>query len=32
MVNMLSDNQDLIIGMLGAAMIYAYSYWYYRKE
>ena len=29
---MLSDNQDLLIGILGAAIIYAYSYWYYRKE
>jgi hypothetical protein len=31
MENMLSDNQDLLIGILGAAMIYAYAYWYYRK-
>ena len=32
MVNTLSDNQDLLIGILGAAMIYAFAYWYYRKE
>ena len=29
---MLSDNQDLLIGLIGAAMIYAFAYWYYRKE
>ena len=29
---MLSDNQDLLIGIIGAAMIYAFAYWYYRKE
>lgn len=29
---MLSGNQDLILGLIGAAMIYAFSYWYFRKE
>ena len=29
---MLSDNQNLILGLIGAAMIYAFSYWYFRKE
>ena len=31
---MLSDksNQDLLIGIIGAAIIYAFAYWYYRKE
>jgi len=32
MENMLSGNQDLILGLIGAAMIYAFSYWYFRKE
>jgi hypothetical protein len=34
MVNMLSDksNVDMLLGLIGAAFIYVYAYWYFRKE
>jgi len=34
MENMLLDksNVDILLGLISAALIYAFAYWYYRKE
>jgi len=31
---MLSDKSNvyMLLGLIGAALIYAYAYWYYKKE
>lgn len=29
---MLSDNSDLLLGIIGAAMIFGFAYWYVYKN